>query len=164
MKTTNHIAFILALSWLFSSCQYFKAEKVSRQTYLQEEVESINWSEIDSYPLLQGCSELSEKEEQKRCFAREVSRVVQAIVSQNMATTNRQLRDTVYIQFYISEKPELLITDIAIGASTLEVLPDLEALLLGSTDSLTLIAPAYKRGIPVKTRFTLPVVVYSEKL
>lgn len=161
---SKNFALLLILLSVLASCQYFKAEKISRQTYLKEEVESINWKDIDSYPMLDGCSELSEKEQQKRCFTDKVSRVMQAIISRNMATTNLQLKDTVYIQFLISEKPELLVTDIVIKAETLEVLPNLEALLRGSTDSLILIAPAYKRGIPVKTSFTLPVVFYSTQL
>jgi len=37
--------------------------------------------------------------------------------------------------------------------------PNLETLIHSSIESLKPLAPAYKRGIPVKTRFTLPVIV-----
>ena len=157
-------AIVLVISTLVSSCEYFRAKKISHETYLEEEVQNINWREIDSYPLLATCSELSQKQEQQACFAREVSRVVQQLIDQNLPATFESFRDTAYIQFFVSEKAEILISDIRIGNPTMQLLPNLEEVLMSCTDSLKLVAPAYKRGIPVKTQFTLPVVLRSNEL
>jgi len=158
------IASVFVITGLLTSCQYFKAERISQETYLEEEVESINWREVDRYPLLASCSELSNKIQQQRCFTQRVSKVVQAMVDHNMATTSQAVSDTVYLEFFVSEKAELLITDLRIGPHVQDALPELEALLMTCVDSLKLVAPAYKRGIPVKTRFTLPVVLRSKEL
>ena len=41
-------------------------------------------------------------------------------------------------------------------------LPRLEETLRKKIDSIALTAPAYKRGIPVKTKFTLPIVLQTD--
>jgi hypothetical protein len=158
------IATVLVFTGLLTSCQYFQAERISKETYLEEEVESINWREVDRYPLLESCSELSDKTQQQRCFTQRVSQVVQAMVDHNLSTTAQSVSDTIYLEFFVSEKAKLLITDLRIGRNIQAALPELEALLLTCTDSLKLVAPAYKRGIPVKTQFTLPVVLRSKEL
>ncbi len=71
----------------------------------------------------------------------------------------RDIYDTVKVKFEVSSKGELSIRDIEIDTLLQKEFPHLEQWLMQSIDSLQPVAPAYKRGIPVKTQFTLPVII-----
>ncbi|MAL59694.1 MAG: hypothetical protein CMC14_06580, partial [Flavobacteriaceae bacterium] len=60
--------FFLGFLWMGSSCQYFNTERISSETFYEEEIESINWSEVDTYPMFRECETFTEKEVQKTCF------------------------------------------------------------------------------------------------
>ena len=63
------------------------------------------------------------------------------------------------MHFKISAKGKLEITKAEIDTLVLNQIPDLENLVLKSIDSLPQIYPAIKRGQPVTSVFTLPLIV-----
>jgi hypothetical protein len=71
----------------------------------------------------------------------------------------RDVYDTIKVNFEVSREGKLSILQIKMDTLLQKDFPNLEAWLLQSIDSLKPVAPAYKRGIPVKTQFTLPVIV-----
>lgn len=73
----------------------------------------------------------------------------------------REVYDTVKVRFEISSSGRLSILEIEMDTLLQKEFPDLEMLIFNSVDSLQPVAPAYKRGIPVKTQFILPVIVQT---
>ena len=71
----------------------------------------------------------------------------------------REVYDTLKVNFEISSSGQLSILEIKMDSLLQKEFPDLEMWILQSIDSLKPVAPAYKRGIPVKTQFTLPVII-----
>jgi len=70
--------------------------------------------------------------------------------------------DTIEIDFSVSNTGELQIIKMSMDSLVEVRLPRLKTLIPESIDSLSIIAPAYKRGIPVNTTFTLPIVLKTE--
>ena len=151
--------FLVFLLLLATSCGFFDTEKVSSDIIYEDEMESINWKDVDQYPSFASCTDLLDKPEQKDCFINTISKqLYQDISSRNMVAV-REVYDTVKVKFEVGNSGRLSILEIEIDTLLQKEFPDLEKLIIDSVDSLQPVAPAYKRGIPVKTQFVLPVIV-----
>ena len=154
-----NILLLLLISGGLSSCQFFETEKISSETFLEEEIKSINWKDIDQYPVFQNCENETELASQKSCFETTlISHLYQSIQSEN-TIVSEDINETIIIDFMVNEKGELSISNMKIDSVLKNQLPLLENKIIQGLDSLQPIAPAYKRGIPVKTTFKLPIVI-----
>lgn len=153
----SFLLFILLL--LATSCQFFETEKVSLDAIYNEEMKTINWKDVDRYPSFSNCENTLEKPAQQECFIQTISTQVYKSLNHENIIATREVYDTIKVNFEVGSNGELSIRAIEIDTILQKEFPDLEAWLLQSIDSLQPIAPAYKRGIPVKTQFTLPVII-----
>jgi len=150
--------FLLGLA---TSCQFFETEKISSEEIYKEEMGTIDWKDVDRYPSFSNCENKLEKPEQKECFINTISmHLYQSISHENMVAV-REVYDTVKVNFEVSSNGQLSILEIKMDTLLRNEFPNLETWLLQSIDSLQPVAPAYKRGIPVKTQFTLPVIIQT---
>jgi len=153
-----HLVFLLLLA---TSCQFFETEKVSSEKIYKEEIEAIDWKDVDRYPSFSNCESILEKPQQKECFINTInSQLYKSISHENMVAV-REAYDTVKVNFEVSSSGQLSIMEIKMDSVLQKEFPDLKKWILQSIDSLKPVAPAYKRGIPVKTQFTLPVVIQT---
>ena len=153
------ILLLLLISVGFSSCQFFETEKISSETFLEEEIKAINWKEVDQYPVFQNCENETEKEQQKSCFETTIINHLYQSIQSEKTTVLKDINETIIIDFMVNEKGELSISTMKIDSVLSNQLPLLENKIIQGIDSLQPIAPAYKRGIPVKTTFKLPIVI-----
>ncbi|PHR15174.1 MAG: hypothetical protein COA40_03355 [Aequorivita sp.] len=151
-----HLVFLLLLA---TSCQFFETERVSSEELFKEEIKAIDWKDVDRYPSFPNCEDILEKPEQKACFINTInSRLYQSLGHDEMIAV-REIYDTVKVNFEVSSSGQLSILEIKMDTLLQKEFPELENWILQSIDSLKPVAPAYKRGIPVKTQFTLPVII-----
>lgn len=122
-------------------------------------MEAIDWKDVDRYPSFSNCDNILEKPEQKDCFINTISSQLYRSVNHEGMVATRKVYDTVKVNFEVSSSGQLSILEIKIDTLLKKEFPNLEMWLLQSIDSLQPVAPAYKRGIPVKTQFTLPVII-----
>ena len=160
----KHIFLLLLISMGTSSCQFFETEKISTETFLEEEKKSINWKDVDTYPVFEECKGISEKLETKSCFETTlINQLYYSINSENF-TVSSDLNEEVLIEFIVNEKGDLKINSIKMDCILQSKLPQLKNYILTSIDSLQPIAPAYKRGIPVRTSFHLPISIKTKSI
>ena len=155
----KHWFIFIPILILATSCQFFETEKVSSEEIYKEEMETIDWQDVDNYPSFANCQNAMEKPEQKECFINTISSQLYKSISHADMVAVRDVYDTVKVKFEVSSKGELSIREIKIDTLLQKEFPNLEKWLLQSIDSLQPVAPAYKRGIPVRTQFTLPVII-----
>lgn len=156
------VLLIFLLIFGFSSCQFFETEKVSKETFFETEINSINWNDVDQYPIFSKCEHLTEKLEQKKCFEATLSTYLyQSIPADKILVTN-DLNDTILLEFSVNVLGKLTIKKMVMDSILQAELPQFESYILKSLDSLQPVAPAYKRGIPVQTTFSLPIVIKSK--
>lgn len=155
---------ILLLLPITSSCGYFETEKISTETFYQEELKTIDWKEIDQYPAFPCCQNIAEKTLQKTCFENTLSAHLRQSFGKHNASAIRDLNDTVKLAFSINNKGKLMVTNIQIAPPIEEEFPLLHSWLMEGIDTLHPVAPAYKRGIPVATQFTLPIIIRTKEL
>lgn len=155
----KHWFICISILILATSCQFFETEKVSSEEIYKEEMGTINWKDVDNYPSFPNCENVIEKSQQRDCFISTISSQLYNSISHEDMIAARDIYDTVKVNFEVSKKGELSIRKINMDTVLQKEFPNLEKWLLQSIDSLQPVAPAYKRGIPVKTQFTLPVII-----
>lgn len=157
----NLIPSILLLL-LVTSCQFFETKKISSDQFYEEEIEEIDWKDVDRYPLFSGCEAMTEKINQKKCFERILSNHLYASIHSRKMSVRYEMNDTVPLEFAISNEGVIRVQKIVIDSTIQKELPLLEQWILKSIDSLPQVVPAFKRGIPVNTEFTLPIVIKTQ--
>lgn len=155
---------LLFLISLTAGCQYFETKKIDSERFYEDEIEAIDWTSVDQYPLFYECDGLTEKEQQLECFTQTLSETLIGAVDSPFSTTSTTIEDTLYLHLSISENAELSVRNIEASSTTRDNIPKLDSLLTSSISAMKLVAPAYKRGIPVKSEFKLPLIIVSKPL
>lgn len=157
-----HRCFLVLLSIFFSSCQFFDTERISSEEIFEDEIKTINWRDVDRYPAFHNCPESLDKATQRDCFINTItSRLYQSIKEEHLIAL-REVLDTIQIDFEVNPNGDISISNISMDSLLHKEFPNLKHRLHMSIDSLQPTAPAYKRGIPVKTKFSLPVIIQTE--
>ncbi|BAO75941.1 hypothetical protein [Winogradskyella sp. PG-2] len=152
------IIFLLILL-LATSCSYFEKKKVNSEDLLQEELQTFNWKEVDTYPTFSSCDSITIKADSKACFQNTlVSSVNQFLETQNIVVTE-DVNDMIRLQLTIDNKGVLSIDVLDFKPETEVQIPQIDSLLRQSLKGIPKIFPAIKRGQQVKTTFELPVIV-----
>lgn|SRR5690606_3746000 len=150
---------VFFLFMLFASCEYFNVKKVSSDTILQEELQTFNWNEVDEYPTFSECNPSLTKQEKKACFEQTLTRFITSHLQKDTLVVTQDINDTINLNFRVTSKGYLILMDTKIDSLTLLEIPNIEALLQESLDSLPEIYPAIKRGQQVTTEFKLPIII-----
>lgn len=158
----KQLKFLLILL-LATSCQFFDTEKISSDAVYEEKMKTIEWDDVDHYPAFPSCKEYGEKEEQKSCFETTLNAYVSNFLAQKNLVTTSDLNSTVQLDFTISRTGKIVDLQVVMDSMLQQKIPLLKDWLTHSIDSLPVLEPANKEGIPVATKFTLPVLIKSEK-
>ena len=150
---------LLILSLFFCSCENFETKKISSETFVEDEIKSINWRDVDQYPIFKNCELVSNKEQQKSCFESTLSSYIYLSINVEETVVTTDLNETLTIDFMVDKKGKLMITSMIIDSLISAQIPLMEKNIKNAMDSIQPIAPAYKRGIPVKTSFQLPLEI-----
>jgi hypothetical protein len=153
---------LLIISLLCISCEGIITQKKSSEEFLEEELKTINWNDVDTYPLFEGCNENDSKELQKKCFETFIHIHINEHLNQEQLISAVPIFDTLKISIQLNANSELSVLGIEGDSLTFSTFPELKQRLSESLNSLPQAAPALKRGVPVNTQFTLPLVIKTE--
>lgn len=156
----NILAFLILIN-LFG-CNYFENKKVDPQDIVDEEMESINWNEVDEYPAFEFCDSLEGKFEKRDCFQTYLSKRVSEFLGEQQFVVSKDINEIAQMTITVNSSAQLTVDSVKIGEVLHQELPELDSLLFRSLDSLPAIYPAIKRGQHVKVRFNLPIEILVE--
>lgn len=154
---------LLIISLLCISCDGLITQKKTSEEYMEEELKTINWNEVDTYPLFPFCDESEPKAKQQSCFETTLHNHLKGFISNQELVSSVLIEDTLMIHLSISIDSDFIITEISGDSLTFITFPELQNQLYESIKSLPKIAPALKRGVPVNTKFVLPLVTKTDK-
>lgn len=146
---------------LLVSCN-FETKKISSEEVFQLESQTLNWREVDEYPAFEDCQQETELTAARNCFERKVAENIYAYLARQQPVVTQSIDDTLYLHIQINREGKPEIASMEIDSTLTKQLPDIRTWLHQSIDSLPKIYPASKRGIPVSTKFKMPVVVKAE--
>lgn len=154
----NRIVCLLILI-VATSCNYFEKKKVYPEDLLEEELQTFNWNEVDTYPTFSSCDSLTTKEENKVCFQNTLVNNVNAFLAAQNIVVSNDVNDTIRLKIIVNNEGVLEVESIKIKPETIEEIPEIDSLLKQSLKGIPKIFPAIKRGQQVTTAFELPVIV-----
>lgn len=146
----------------FTACDLFETKKVTSEEILIEEQQELNWHEVDQYPAFAECREILEEGAAKECFGKKVAAYVYARLEQKQPVVTEALHDTIMLHLIVSDEGAPEIDSVEIDSVVMHHLPKIRRWVQESIDSLPKIYPASKRGIPVATKFKMPIVIEAE--
>ncbi|MDO3693917.1 hypothetical protein QVZ41_03520 [Wenyingzhuangia sp. chi5] len=154
------IAIILALT-------LFSCEKICSVTSIlckgnPKKVEYIDFTQIDQFPQFKDCDEMLSFEESKTCFEQTIHNEINNRIQQLKLITKDNITDTLQIQFTIDKNGQFLCNKIIAKDSLNIKLPNLSSEIQKIIQTLPAINPAQKRGIPVSSTYTIPLVIKTK--
>ena len=157
----KRVIFVL-ICLVLSSCNYFDVKKTSSEEILKEELQTFNWKDVDVFPAFASCDSSSSIQERKLCFQNTLINHIQNHLTNENMVVSTDLKDTIVIDFKLSDKGEISILNLKVRSETLKALPNITNQINSAIDSLPKIYPAIKRGQLVTTQFRLPIIIHSD--
>ena len=158
----NIILRTVVLSLLFSSCQYFDKQVPSKEELLQKELKTINWNEVDEFPTISECEKIDDEALRKQCFFEYLTQILQEKLSADTLAILYPELDTIEVKVTVFPNATMQFEPQFPKDSVAYDTVKIDSLLKVRLIDLPKVNPALKRGIPVKTQFTLPVILKIE--
>ncbi len=144
-----------------ASCNPFVSKEQKTQELVDKELFEMDWNTIDNYPLFYTCDETVSKEQQRICFENELVSHFSKTLKEFEFTIAPDVDSTAYVVFVINTFGKIKVLDIEKDPAILEQMPEFDGVITQSLKSLPEIDPALKKGIPVTTKFRIPIVLHS---
>jgi len=148
---------VVVLCLSLCSCNFFESKEKRTQELINSELREIDWNSIDTYPLFLDCDETAAKEVQRQCFEQKLTAHFQETLNEFEFIVDSDENPTVAVIFVIDTDGDIEILDIEKNAFILKQMPEFDGIVVQSLKTVPEIAPALKRGIPVKTKFRIPI-------
>lgn len=124
-----------------------------------EKKEVIDFTQVDQYPQFIDCDTLLDYEESKTCFETTLHTKINNRVQNLKLNSDTTVTDTITIHFSIDKNGSFVYNKLKTSDSLLIILPNLEVEIQEIIHGFAKISPAQKRGIPVTTTYTIPLVI-----
>ena len=146
------------------SCQYFDKKVPNESVLLQQELQKINWNEVDELPSVIECDSLADAAIKKQCFFDYMTHTIQNRIGIDSFRIDYPEIDTLTIKVTINSDSSLLFES-QFSNDSIAVLQKtkMDSLLTSRLSDFPKVEPAIKRGVKVKTQFVLPVIIKMEK-
>jgi hypothetical protein len=140
------------------SCQYFDKKIPNEKDLLDKEIKAINWSQVDEFPTITNCDTVFNTVERQNCFIQNLSQLIQQKLDTTKTAIINPKSDTIQVKVTVSADATLQFeTQLSESKSYNKI--KIDSILKARLIDFPQIKPAIKRGIPVKTKFILPVIL-----
>jgi len=156
--------FLIIFCFVFlSSCQLFDKKVPDEQELLQQELQKINWKEVDAYPTVASCETITDKEAQKQCFFDYLTQLIQQRISIDTLHILYPEIDTISVKVTIQPDASIVFETQKPTEAVSYDIEVIDSILQNRLADFPKIEPAIKRGIKVKSQFVLPVIIKVEE-
>lgn len=152
---------VIVLLFGVVSCHFFESKEKKAQKLVNREMLEIDWNEVDNYPLFGNCDETLSKVAQKECFEKELLSHFSKTIKEFEFVLTKDIDTTVLVDFLIDQEGRITVTAIEKDRAIDSQMPEFDGIVIQSLKGLPPIAPALKRGIPVRAKFRIPIALKS---
>ncbi|HCO86495.1 MAG TPA: hypothetical protein DIT95_23595 [Arenibacter sp.] len=152
---------VLACFCLFTSCDWFTSKEEKTQELVNEEMRNINFNEVDKYPLFDNCDEMLDKTGQLDCFQNTLLEQYTATLEDFEFQFVSDINTSIYVDFLVDYKGEISVLEVQRNEDIENQIPEFRTIITQSLKGLPPLSPALKRGVPVSSKFRIPIIVNS---
>lgn len=153
------VFFVLILVLLFTSCD--KIPFLKKQEIRQLDT-IVDFTSVDLSPSFSICDSLVDKSKKSDCFRTTIHKNIGEELQQFSLKSSDSINETVLLDLIINSKGKISFDSLEMSSVLKSQFPELDSLLEVSISNLPQIYPAIKRGIPVTTKYQLPIQIVIE--
>ena len=145
---------LLSVLIFFTSCDMFLTSKNKKQQVLDT---IIDFSSVDTFPSFKVCDSLIDKTKKSDCFRSTIHSKIGEELQKHTLAIKDSIDETVLVDLVINADGQIVFTNLQSSENINKQLPELDNLIQLSIQKLPAVYPAIKRGIPVNTKYQLPI-------
>lgn len=149
---------LIFCGFLLISCEFFQKKKIADEAIVDT---IIDYKSIDTFPLFPTCDSFPSQDKQRICSQIKLSEHLFSSLTASNIITARKVKDTVLIKLLVSSSGKVSLRGLNAPENLRKQIPSIDSLLESSVSKLPKMKPAIKRGIPVATEFSLPIVMVN---
>ena len=119
----------------------------------------VNFSSVDTSPSFKVCDSIIDKQKKTNCFRTTIHQKIGAELQKHQFVIRDSISEIVYVDLLINSKGKIVIEAMASSEEIRIQLPELDSVLRISVDKIPNVYAAIKRGIPVTTKYRLPIKI-----
>ncbi|WP_339342272.1 hypothetical protein [uncultured Polaribacter sp.] len=132
---------------------FLKSEKIQALDTI------VNFSSVDTSPSFKECDSIIDKHQKSNCFRTTIHQKIGAELQKHQFIIRDSISEIVYVDLLINSKGKIVIEAMASSEEIRIQLPELDSVLRISVDKIPNVYAAIKRGIPVTTKYRLPIKI-----
>ena len=155
---------IIIFCFLSISCEFnFQIDKkITVDEFINEELKSLNWNDVDQYPIFENCLEINNVKNKNNCFVETITNSFRENLKTNNLVLNRTLIDTVRMVLKVDKIGKISIENMTISDQNNKYKEVITKSFENTVSSLPKLYPAIKRGQEVDVIFNIPIIISTE--
>ena len=155
---------IIIFCFLSISCEFdFQIDKkITVDEFITEELKSLNWNDVDQYPVFENCLEINNIKNKNNCFVETITSSFRENLKTNNLVLNRTLIDTVRMVLKVDKTGKISIENMTISDQNNKYKEVITKSFKNTVSSLPKLYPAIKRGQEVDVIFNIPIIISTE--
>ena len=137
-----------------TSCDNFSFTKNNKDQLLDT---IVDFSSVDTFPSFEPCNSIIDKKKKSDCFRTTIHQKIGEELEQHSFVIKDSIDEIIYVDLIINSEGIFILDSIQFSNNIKDVLPELDSFLRTSLEKLPKIYPAIKRGIPVTSKYRLPI-------
>ena len=148
------IFYSLLMIFFITSCDKFSFSKNKKHQALDT---IVDFSSVDTFPSFKVCDSLIDKQKKSDCFRTTIHQKIGEELLQHQLIIKDSIDEIIYVDLIINSSGIFMLDAIESSENIKNQLPELDSLIKSSILKIPKIFPANKRGIPVTTKYRLPI-------
>ena len=155
---------IIIFCFLSISCEFdfLIDKKITVDEFINEELKSLNWNDVDQYPVFENCLEINNVKNKNNCFVETITNSFRDNLKTNNLVLNRTLIDTVRMVLKVDKIGKISNENMTISDQNNKYKEVITKSFENTVSSLPKLYPAIKRGQEVDVRFNIPIIISTE--
>ena len=155
---------IIIFCFLSISCEFnFQIDKkITVDEFINEELKSLNWNDVDQYPVFENCLEINNVKNKNNCFVETITSSFRENLKTNNLVLNRTLIDTVRMVLKVDKIGKISIENMTVSDQNNKYKEVITKSFENTVSSLPKLYPAIKRGQEVDVIFNIPIIISTE--
>ncbi|WP_296638298.1 hypothetical protein [Polaribacter sp.] len=119
----------------------------------------VDFTSVDTYPSFTNCDSIIQKINKQNCFRTSIYTKIGEELKKHTFIIKDSINETVLVDLLIDKNGVINYQSLQASNLLKKELPKFDSLVQASVNKLSKVYPAIKRGIPVTTRYQLPIKI-----